>query len=1416
MTDLPPIVGIGASAGGLEALKEFITAIPNDSGIAYVVVQHLAPDQKSLMDELLRAHTPLPVNRINDGDAIEPDHIYLIPPGPFLEIAQGRFRLIENIRAPGVRTPIDRFFVSLSQEAGRRAFGVVLSGTGSDGTLGVQAIKAQGGVALAQDSKSARFAGMPDSAVAAGLIDFVLRPRDMPPRILGIIQSWRALEFDNGRDAQLDDIERHLALIVGRIDASGEHAFSGYKPGTLVRRVARRMTLLRQSSALGYLQTLDEKPEERKLLVQDFLIGVTEFFRDADKFEALRQHVIEALFDRNDSEFRVWVPGCSTGEEAYSIAMLIQEVIDETKDQRPWKIFGTDIDTDALRFARAGHYQDASIAVLDEDRLKRHFISDGESWHINATLREMCVFAPHNLLTDPPFSKLDLISCRNLMIYLNADSQALLLPRFHYALKPKGFLFLGPSETLGRSESYFETLDRSAKIFQRDDETDTSFTAMSLAPPQRKGLPGAVAEMTIDTRLSNPGASEIETRSEQAFLQRHAPPFMTVNRQNQVIYVSEAMAAFVKPSRGATSTDLEDFLTMELRLPVHSAIDDARQNGMAAEIRNVVVQVGTMPKLFDITAEPFDTSSSLILVALTEVRQRNMGEIKDADDRSRSADYQQELLLTRRRLSGMQRQYAFADQELRSANEELLSMNEELQSSNEELETGREELQSINEELETINAELTENNRQLMRANNDLKNLLESTDIATLFIDQSDHVRLFTPEVARLYGIQARDVGRSIHDLARKIDYIDLQQDAAQVRQTLQPIEREVRIEATDETFAMRLRPYRTVDNRLDGVVVTFIDVTRRKRNALQLEENAKLLAEQYNELETLYDSAPIGLSLVDRDLRFLRINKTLAAINGFTVMEHIGRLQEQLLPQAHADVSDIQKQVLRTGEAIIGLPVQTTMPAEPGQVREFMVDFYPVKDGADVFALGTCVREVTAERELERQIADSALRQRVAVDAAGLGVFEWNLREGHAIWENDRMFEIFGSDKADGPLHLADATQDIMHPNDNDALLRNVTSEDGAVNFEMRIRRQDDGALRNLEYFGTLKKGVDGKAERLIGVVADVTEKTLARQRERNSLKRLQRLQNSLSAFVGILDTNGTLTEVNAAALERGGISRKDVIGKKFWDCWWWSFSVASQDRLRDAVNRALEGEISRYDVEVRVAGGQMAVIDFQLVPNFDDEGNVIEVVPSAVEITDRVAAERQKDILLAELEHRVKNTLATIQAITRFTARMSKSKEDMSKSLIERLGAMSRTHDALTAQDWKGQNLRALVNSEIAPYVGSDKGRFTYLGSDMFLEPKTVLSLGLALHELATNAAKYGAFSNTSGRIEFTADCPGPNRFKLEWREFDGPAVSPPDHQGFGTFLVQNLLEKELNATVKVLYDKSGVYWSIEKTES
>ncbi|WP_168771083.1 PAS domain-containing protein [Palleronia sediminis] len=1404
---LPVIVGIGASAGGLSALKAFAGAIPPQSGLAYVVVQHHAPGGPAILGDLLNAQAAIPASAIEDGGAILPDRIHVLPPGVFVEIDGGRFRLLPHAPERGVRTPIDRFFDSLAATQGTRAVAVILSGTGADGTAGVRAVKARGGMALVQGSGDARFPAMPESAAATGLVDEVSRAAEMPGRILWMLRHRRAPGGTTAPDTPAREIETRLPEILDRLAAGDGPSFAGYKPGTLVRRVLRRMAVLRAPLVDAYLAALAASPAERTRLGQEFLIGVTRFFRDPPSFAALRDAALAPLLGRGQDGFRVWVPGCSTGEEVYSIAMQVADLRRSTGDRRPWKIFGTDIDRAALERARAGRFAEDALAHVPPDLRAGCIAAAGGGWKVSPELREMCVFAPHDLLGDPPFSRLDLISCRNVMIYLTADSQHALLQKFHYGLGAGGYLWLGPSETLGRSDTFFHTVSQAHRIYRRDDTIRPGFSA--IADLSRHPVRPPAATRKKETPMIR-GEVDLEDQAERLFLRRAAAPFAVVNRNDDMIYLSEAMTAFVRPSGGAVGIGIEDLLSRELRLPVQSAIRECRETGADAEIRDVTVGAG----LFDVIGTPFPDDSDRVLVALNEVRLRDMPG-PDTEAAGADADQGRELALARRRLTTLQRDYEGAEQKLRSTNEELLSMNEELQSSNEEIETSREELQSINEELETINAELSEKNRRLVEANSNLKNLLESTRIATLFIDQNDCLRLFTPEVTRLYGVQHRDIGRSIHDLASTVDYPQLREDAAEVRRTLQPVEREVRIEAEDRTFMAQLRPYRTVDDRLDGVVVLFIDLTDRIRAEREAQDNTRLLRERYAELESLYDKAPVGLSLMTPDLRWLRINEALAAINGFPVADHIGAAQADLIPETHARIADIQRRVIATREPSLGHVVSTRTPADPERLREFTIDYYPVIDEGEVFALGCCVHEITRQREMEREIAENEARMRRIFDQAPVGIAMHEGADLVTVYANPMMLDDLGGadllgrpaldavpDAADSDLFAAMrevfATGRPSEAFQTDGLLCRFPGDTGRRVFQCVVEPWVDR---------------DGTTLGVITFAKDITAEALAQERERDSRERLQRLQDSLRAFVGMLDPDGTLTEVNATALERGGLTREDVIGRKFWNCYWWSWSDESRERLEAAVARAAAGEEIRYDAEVRMADDLHIVIDFQLVPIRDAAGRVAEIVPSGVDITQRLRAEERKDVLLSELEHRVKNVLATVQAVVRFTARMSDTAEEMAENMRSRIAAISRCHDALSARDWEGQTVRQLVEAEIAPYADHGDARFVFDGPDVMLDPTEALSLGLAFHELATNAAKYGAFSTPEGQVRVAVEPAARGFARLEWRETGGPPVAAPAREGFGSFLIGRLLERELDAEVTVDYAENGLICIVDR---
>jgi two-component system CheB/CheR fusion protein len=1285
-----PIVGIGASAGGLEALRDFVGAIPAESGMAYVIVQHLAADHPSIMDQLLAGHSDIPVRRIEDGITVEPDTIYVIPAGPSVTIRNGRLWLHERSTEKVLRTPIDEFLTSLAQERGRDAFAVILSGTGSDGTLGVRAIKAEGGFAIVQKSESARFPGMPDSAAATGLVDFILTPRAIPSRLLDIAKHRYEIETGAGQEQVRDQIEASLDRILALIDAEDGHDFSEYKSGTLIRRIERRMTLLRHRDVDAFIERLKASADERARLLQDFLIGVTRFFRDEDFFLTLRQEAILPLLDRDQERFRIWVPGCSTGEEVYSIAMMVTEVMEAAGDARPCQIFGTDIDAAALTHARSGGYTESQLEGVSQERRERFFVKNEAGYQVNARLRERCVFAPHNLLQDPPFSRLDVISCRNLLIYLTAKVQAAIIPRFHYALNPMGFLFLGPSESLGKEDRYFRVLDREARLFQRDDDQPPGYSTLAMSRRDKirreRWFPGSHGQ-----RRADPPQMDAEQQITSFFLRESAPPFAMVNAQDEVSYLSERMGQYVMPAMGTVSASLDQFLARELRLPVRSAISEAREGGTTARVRNIVVNEDGRPKLVDLEARPVPFAEGSVLITLQPVRAQDIGSLAETAGRRDRAErdmVERELTLTRQQLTMTLSDYETTEQELRSSNEELLSMNEELQSSNEELETSREELQSINEELETINAELTENNRQLIESNSDLKNLFESTDIATVFLDQNLRVRRYTPAARRLFGIQDRDLGRNLSDLKWHIAYDTLDEDVATVTGTLQPLEQEVRIEATDETFVMRIRPYRRTDDRLDGCVISLFDITARKRAEKQLAENAEVLARQYAELETLYDSIPVGLNLLDRDLRYIRINKRLAEINGFPVPEHIGKRQDELLPDIDHRVRDLQVQVLKTGEPRLGVEVQGTTPAEPDKTRDWVVDFYPVMRDGSVFAVGSAVQDVTTQKELQRKLErsledleESEARLEFALETGQLGAWQLDVETMKATERTELHDRIFG----------------FQEPRPE-------------WTFEMFLER----------------------------VVPE---------------------------------------------------DRKAV-----------------EERFTRAVDNRTHWE---FECRINRADGELRWISAHGRPVLDGNGEVARLLGTVKDITETRMAEEQQSLLLHELQHRVKNTLATTLAIVQFSSERAEDVPSFVRTLRARLEAIARSHDILTADNWSGARLEKIVELELQPYTDPKGQRAKFIGDDVPLNPKQMLSLALAFHELATNAAKYGALSREGGTVTVRSRRRADDVVEIHWEEEGGPMVPDPDQtrSGFGTFLLERVLGIDLEGEARIEYHPTGV---------
>lgn len=826
MTPHHPIVGIGASAGGVEALEQFFKAVPADSGMAFVVVTHLSPSHESMLAEILGRATEMPVFYARDGELVQPQQVHVLPPSATLTIREGRLRLRLTEAADRERTPIDVFFNSLAEDQGEHAIGVVLSGGGSDGTLGLKAIKENGGLTVAQGSNLTRprFAEMPSSAVAAGFVDLLLPVEDIPERVLSYVRNWGAFDPERPVDA-LADIHRLLRERTG-------HDFSDYKDRTFQRRVQRRMQVVQTTKLENYVERLRTDPEEVGALFRDLLIGVTNFFRDSAAFRALETLVIPRLFEDKaaDDEVRVWVAGCSTGEEAYSTAILLREHMDRLRVVPKVKIFATDIDETAMKTARSARYPGNSVKEVAPERLKRFFVHEADSYRLAKDLRDMCIFSTQSVIRDPPFSRLDLISCRNLLIYLKPGLQAQIIPLFHYALRPGGYLFLGLSENIGRYNDLFRSLDRKNRLFQRHD-----LVARPLIP-LRQFLPHA----RQDTSASEASRGTLLQRSSllqkvaNTVVEHFAPAYVIVNGSGEVLYFSAGTGKYLQAAAGPPTRDVVAMARPGLRADLRAALHRAKQSGRQVMRDRVLIDMNTNGgvEMISLAVEPMSEASEIAYGVVfidrgpVQMPDRSDAAAHPAAEDSNVEQIERELRETRERLQSTIEELETANEEFRSANEELLSVNEELQSTNEELETSKEELQSTNEELQTLNHDFRNKIDELDRANSDLTNLFQSTQIATIFLDRNLVIRSFTPTVTKLFNLIPGDRGRPLSDIAGRIVCPELEKDLRAVFGGGELIERSVSLADGTGHYLARIHPYRDSDTAIDGVVATFVDIT--------------------------------------------------------------------------------------------------------------------------------------------------------------------------------------------------------------------------------------------------------------------------------------------------------------------------------------------------------------------------------------------------------------------------------------------------------------------------------------------------------------------------------------------------------------------------------------------------------------
>jgi len=833
-----PIVAIGASAGGVEALTAFFEGLPKQAGAAFVIVTHLAPDRESFLSEILARHTAMTIAEVVDGEAIRQGHIHLIPPGAVMTMSGDRLTLSKR---ESERNPVDIFLASFARAMGDRAVAVILSGSGTDGAIGVTAVREAGGFTLAQSGgdSAPRYHGMPDAAIATGFVDCVLPVGPLAARVATFIETFgkvlpvEAAEAGNKSQPVLDGARNELYTLLRE---QVGHDFSDYKPSTFLRRVERRMQVRNVHNLSGYVSFVKDHPDELRLLFRDLLIGVTSFFRDRAAFDYLERVAIPRLFDGKDAEHpvRVWVAGCATGEEVYSIAILLREQVEKLRTRPVLQIFATDVDENALAVARAGRYPVEVLEQVAKPRLERFFVREGKSYAVTKELREICLFANHSLVRDPPFLNIDLISCRNLLIYFNADLQNRVVPLFHYALRPAGYLFLGASEHVSQHGDMFTPVDKAHQLFQRTGQTrrPTLFPPVALRGGFRPSGPTGAEE----------GDKTLQ-RAKALLLERFVPAHVVVDDDWNVIHYSENTGKYLTLPAGPPTRRLLAMAGWELQLALRLAMHEARQGGRSVRRRGVAIRSETGLRIFDLTIDPLATDSGTLswLVVFKDVAPPMQGDEAGPDmpqptpegdtsaralDAGRMLQMERELRRVHDALQASVAEHETALEELKSSNEELISLNEEMQSSNEELESSKEELQSTNEELQTVNSELTVKMHELDASNNDLRNLFDSTQIAVVFLDRRLAIRSFTSAARQIFRLQPSDAGRPLPDIANVLEYDGLARDLQDVQANSKPVERQLVSRDSQKHYMVRILPYLDADRHVDGVVVTCIDVT--------------------------------------------------------------------------------------------------------------------------------------------------------------------------------------------------------------------------------------------------------------------------------------------------------------------------------------------------------------------------------------------------------------------------------------------------------------------------------------------------------------------------------------------------------------------------------------------------------------
>lgn len=890
------VAGIGASAGGLEAFTDLLKHLPTDTGMAFILVQHLHPEYPSALTEILSRATSMPVTEVADGTLVCPDHVYVIPPNYYMGILHGVLHLMPRSDFRGQNLPIDYFFQHLAQDLGSMAIGVILSGTASDGVLGLKAIAAEGGITIAQDEKSAKYDGMPHSAISTGCVDFILPPDKIAVELTRIARHPYAVPKQEGSFApDFSDDETLLNKIFLLLRRQTGNDFTYYKPTTIQRRIRRRMVLHKLERLTDYVRYLQGNTAEIEQLFHDVLINVTSFFRDPDAFVALKDKVFPLLKERSpDIPIRIWVPGCSSGEEPYSLAIALLEYLGDSSVNIPIQIFATDIDETAIAKARTGIYPESIKQDVAQERLQRFFIKmDGGGYQISKYIRDMCVFAVQNVVKDPPFSRIDLISCRNLLIYLGPVLQKKIMSIFHYSLKPDGHLLLGSAESIGSFSDYYRAVDVKEKVYTKKVAITTipidfgNPVSYPIVPPKELATGGINKS---DQRF------DLSREVEKLLMSRFAPAGVVINENMDIVQFRGRTGAYLEPPPGEASLNILKMAREDLMLELNSVIRKVLSKGDTVRKEGVKLKRDGKRHVINIEALPINAGGQterFFLVVFDEVKSPTS--IKEPESApssekvhgTRITELEQELIATKEYLQSVIEQQETSNEELRSANEEIQSSNEELQSINEELETAKEELQSTNEELATVNDEMGNRNEELDRSNNDLNNLVASINIPMVILGTDLQIRRFSPQAVKLLNLIDVDIGRPFFDIKTNITVTGLSRVMSEVIDTLLPVE----VEAQDNDgvwYSVKVHPYKTLDKKIDGVVIVYINVDEMKKSFDEA-------SHARNYAEAVISSLRYPLLVLDKSLSVISASKAFYDVFKVTSEDTIGNLLYRL-----------------------------------------------------------------------------------------------------------------------------------------------------------------------------------------------------------------------------------------------------------------------------------------------------------------------------------------------------------------------------------------------------------------------------------------------------------------------------------------------------------------------------------------